>query len=68
MCQTKKDTPFDKIQPMLFKNNIRLMDTSKFFLKEFRNNHYYRVSVSKANEDEIRAGIPKLIRILGRYN
>lgn len=64
----KKDTPFDKIQPMLFKNNIRLMDTSKFFLKEFRNNHYYRVSVSKANEDEIRAGIPKLIRILGRYN
>lgn len=53
---------------MLFKNNIRLMDTSKFFLKEFRNNHYYRVSVSKANEDEIRAGIPKLIRILGRYN
>ena len=47
----KQDTPFEKLQPMLIKNNIRLMDTSGFFLKEFRNNHYYRVSVSKANDN-----------------
>lgn len=64
----KNDTPYEKIQPMLIKNNIRLMDTSKFFLKEFRNNRYYRISVSKANEEEIRDGIPKLIGILGHYN
>ncbi len=44
------------------------MDTSSFFLKEFRNNHYYRVSISKANEEEISEGIPKLISILRQFN
>lgn len=52
----------------MIKNNIRLMDTSSFFLKEFRNSYSYRVSVSKANEEEIEKGIPVLVKILQAYN
>ena len=62
------EVPFYKIEAGLIKNNIRLMDTSSFFLKEFRNSHCYRVSISKANEEEIARGIPELIKILQAYN
>lgn len=62
------EEPFYKIEPGLIKNNIRLMDTSSFFLKEFRNSYSYRVSVSKANEEEIEKGIPVLVKILQAYN
>ncbi len=40
------------------------MDTSNFFLNEYKNYSYYRVSLSKANEKEIQTGIPVLLNIL----
>ena len=40
------------------------MDTRMFFLNEFRNNNYLRISISRANEDEIDIGINKLLKII----
>lgn len=58
------EVSFQRLQPYLFKNKISLMDTSNFFLNEYKNYNYYRVSLSKANEEEIRTGIPILLDIL----
>ena len=58
------EVPFQQLQPYLFKNKISLMDTSNFFLNEYKNYSYYRVSLSKANEKEIQTGIPVLLNIL----
>lgn len=55
---------FDRIQPELCKNRIYLMDTRMFFLNEFRNNNYMRISISRANENEIDIGINKLLKII----
>ena len=60
----KEEVPFQNLRPYLYKNHIRLMDTSAFFLNEFKNNYYYRISVSKANEQEIKTGIPILLKLL----
>ena len=67
-CLKLRDgVPFEQIQPILYKNNIRMMDTRLFFLDEFKNNNYYRVSVSKTNESEIETGIRKLVKILREF-
>ncbi len=62
----KKGVPFAKLEPDLARNGIRLMDTSLFFLSEFANDKYYRISVSKTNEAEIEEGITKLMEIFKR--
>lgn len=43
------------------------MDTRMFFLNEFKNNNYLRISISKANEDEIALGINKLVKIIKNH-
>lgn len=63
----KHDVPFEQVQPSFVEYNIRMMDTRNFFLDEFKNNQYYRISISKANEDEIETGVRKLVKILLNY-
>ncbi|OUO93358.1 GntR family transcriptional regulator [Cloacibacillus sp. An23] len=62
-----KEIQFDQIQLELLKNRICLMDTRMFFLNEFKNNNYLRISISKANEDEIALGINKLVKIIKNH-
>lgn len=52
------------LQPDFYKNNIRMMDTRGFFLDEFKNDNYYRLSLGHANEEEIESGVKKLTAIL----
>lgn len=40
------------------------MDTRGFFLDEFKNDNYYRLSLGHANEEEIESGVKKLTAIL----
>ena len=60
----KQGIPFERVQPDFYKNNIRMMDTRGFFLDEFKNDNYYRLSLGHANEEEIESGVKKLTAIL----
>ena len=43
---------------------IRIADTSKYFLPEYWNNQYIRISISNVSEEEICAGMPELLKTL----
>ena len=60
----KQGIPFERVQPDFYKNNIRMMDTRGFFLDEFKNDNYYRLSLGHANEEEIESGVNELTAIL----
>ena len=64
----KKGVPFERVQPDFYKNNIRMMDTRGFFLDEFKNDNYYRLSLGHTNEEEIEYGVRKLTEILLSQN
>jgi len=51
---------YDKIMNMLCNENIKMLDTSACFLKEYKTNSYFRISVSKADNIKIKQGIPKV--------
>lgn len=58
--------PMEINRPRFTENRIRIMDTSSFFLPTNRTNDYCRISISKANEDEIALGIPKVVEIFSQ--
>lgn len=60
----KKGVAFERVQPDFYKNNIRMMNTRGFFLEEFKNNNYYRISLGHTNEEEIEYGVRRLADIL----
>lgn len=49
---------YDKIINALNNENIQLLDTSTCFLKEFKTHKYFRLSISKVNNEKIAKGIP----------
>ncbi len=57
----------NKIVTSLKDKNIELLDTSECFLKEYKNNNYLRISISKANEDKIKKGIPLVMDTIEKY-
>lgn len=58
---------YNKIVSSLREKNIELLDTSQCFLKEYKNNNYFRISISKTDEDKIREGIPIVINTISKY-
>lgn len=58
---------YSKIASSLQSNKIELLDTSACFLKEYRNNNYFRICISKANEDKIKKGIPIILNTIHKY-
>jgi len=64
----KNGIPFERVQPDFYKNNIRMMNTRDFFLDEFKNDNYYRLSLGHTNEEEIEYGVRKLVNILLAQN
>lgn len=58
---------YNKILSSLKNRNIELLDTSECFLREYKNNNYFRISISRANENKIRKGIPIVINTLKKY-
>lgn len=51
----------------LRKKNIELFDTTACFLKEYKNDNYLRIGISKASEKEIKNGIPIVIDTILKY-
>jgi DNA-binding transcriptional MocR family regulator len=58
---------YNKIIVSLKNQNIELLDTSLCFLKEYKNNNFFRISISKANEHKINKGIPIIINTIEKY-
>ncbi len=61
------DLYYNKIASSLQNKNIELLDTSACFLREYRNNNYFRICISKANEDKIKKGIPIVLNTIQKY-
>ncbi|KZL91288.1 PLP-dependent aminotransferase family protein [Clostridium magnum] len=58
---------YDKIMSALSNKNIKLLDTSTCFLREYRTNNYFRISISKTNEEKIKKGIPIVLDTIQKY-
>lgn len=61
------DLQYDKVISSLQSSSIEILDTNICFLKEYRNNHYFRISISKVNEDKIKKGIPIVLSTIEKY-
>ncbi len=63
------DSEFDynKIVNTLSNKNIQLLDTSTCFLREYKTNNYFRISISKTNEEKIKKGIPILLDAIQKH-
>ncbi|MHC1683147.1 MAG: PLP-dependent aminotransferase family protein [Clostridiaceae bacterium] len=55
---------YNKIVNELQNNNIHLINTSRCFLREYKNHNYFRISISKVNEEQIRKGIPIVVKTI----
>lgn len=58
---------YNKIVSSLKSKNIELLDTSSCFLKEYKNNNYFRISISRTNENKIKKGIPIVLDTIQKY-
>lgn len=58
---------YDKIISTLSNQNIQLLDTRTCFLKEYRTDNYFRISISKTNEEKIKKGIPIVLDTIQKY-
>lgn len=58
---------YNKIVNSLRAENIELFDTSLCFLKEYRNHNYFRISISRTNEDKIKKGVPIILNTIEKY-
>ncbi|MBV7273673.1 hypothetical protein JMF89_07605 [Clostridiaceae bacterium UIB06] len=52
---------YDKVISSLQNDSIELLNTNTCFLKEYKNDHYFRISISKVNENKIKRGIPVVL-------
>lgn len=61
------ESRYDKIISTLSNKNIQLLDTSTCFLREYKTNNYFRISISKTNEEKIKKGIPIVLDTIRKY-
>jgi DNA-binding transcriptional MocR family regulator len=58
---------YNKIASSLWNKNIQLFDTSACFLKEYRNNNYFRITISRVTDKQIKKGIPIILNTIEKY-
>ncbi|GEA33684.1 aminotransferase-like domain-containing protein [Clostridium diolis] len=58
---------YDKVITELQHKNIKIFDTSECFLKEYKCNNYFRLTISEVNEKQIVKNIPILLEVLNKY-
>lgn len=63
------DSPiqYDKIISSLQNKNIELLNTNMCFLNDYKSDNYFRISISKVNEDKIKKGIPVVLNTMQEY-
>lgn len=58
---------YDKIISALSNQNIQLLDTRTCLLREYKTDNYFRISISKTNEEKIKKGIPIVLDTIQKY-
>lgn len=58
---------YDKIISSLQNKNIELLNTNMCFLNDYKSDNYFRISISKVNEDKIKKGIPVVLNTIQKY-
>ena len=55
---------YDKIITSLYHKNIKIFDTRECFLKEYKCDNYFRITISEANEKQISKNIPIILDVI----
>lgn len=58
---------YDKVIKELHHKNIKIFDTSECFLKEYKCNNYFRLTISEVTEKQISKNIPILLEAIKKY-
>lgn len=58
----KNGTNYENIMSSLENQNIQMVDIRVCFLEEFRNSNYFRMSVSKMDEESIDIAVPEIVK------
>jgi|GEM_PF-3688710 len=58
---------YDKIVASLHSNNIKIFNTSECFLKEYKCNNYFRITISNVNEKQITKNVPIILNTIEKY-
>jgi DNA-binding transcriptional MocR family regulator len=58
---------YDKIVTSLHNKNIKIFNTSECFLKEYKCNNYFRITISEVNEKQIIKNIPIILDVIQKY-
>lgn len=58
---------YDKIVTELQNKSIKIFNTSDSFLKEYKCNNYFRLTISEVNEKQITENIPVLLNIINKF-
>lgn len=58
---------YDKIVSSLNHKNIKIFNTSECFLKQYKCNNYFRITISKVNEKQIKKNIPIILDVIQKH-
>lgn len=58
---------YDKVINSLYHKNIKIFDTRECFLKEYKCDNYFRITISEANEKQITKNIPIVLDAIGKH-
>ena len=58
---------YDKIINSLYHKNIKIFDTRECFLKEYKCDNYFRITISEANEKQITKNIPIVLEAIRKH-
>ncbi|MCR3760939.1 PLP-dependent aminotransferase family protein [Clostridium felsineum] len=59
---------YDKLISSLQRKNIKILDTSECFLKEYKCNNYFRITISEVTEKQIQKNIPIILDTINKFN
>jgi DNA-binding transcriptional MocR family regulator len=58
---------YDKIINSLYHKNIKILDTRECFLKEYKCDNYFRITISEVNEKQITKNIPIILNSIENH-
>lgn len=58
---------YDKIITSLYHKNIKIFDTRECFLKEYKCDNYFRITISEVNEKQISKNIPIILNVIEKH-
>lgn len=58
---------YDKIVSSLNHKNIKIFNTSQCFLKQYKCNNYFRITISKVNENQIKKNVPIVLDVIKKH-